>query len=141
MMQAKYAKYTASSRRCVIMGAGLRRIRRQSSRRHERIMLIQVNTDNHISGREALTTRVEATVESALTRFSDRITRVEVHLSDENGRKSGPDDKRCVMEARLQGRQPVAVTHLAATIDDAVSGAADKMTSALDSTLGRLRGY
>ncbi len=104
-------------------------------------MLIQVNTDNHISGREALTTRVEATVESALTRFSDRITRVEVHLSDENGRKSGPDDKRCVMEARLQGRQPVAVTHLAATIDDAVSGAADKMTSALDSTLGRLRGY
>lgn len=104
-------------------------------------MLIQVNTDNHISGSEALTSRVEATVDSALTRFAERITRVEVHLSDENGGKSGPDDKRCVMEARLEGRQPVAVTHQAATLDEAVSGAADKMTSALDSTLGRLRGY
>lgn len=104
-------------------------------------MLIQVNTDNHITGREALTTRVEATVESALTRFTERITRVEVHLSDENGRKSGPNDKRCLMEVRLEGRQPVAVTHQAATLDEAVSGAADKMTSALDSTLGRLRGY
>lgn len=104
-------------------------------------MLIQVNTDNHISGREALSTRVEATVQSALSRFSDRITRVEVHLSDENGRKTGPDDKRCVLEARLEGRPPTAVTHMAATLDEAVSGAADKLTSSLDSTLGRLRGY
>lgn len=104
-------------------------------------MIIQVNTDNHISGREALTSRVEATVHSALTRFTERITRVEVHLSDENGSKSGPDDKRCVLEVRLERRQPVAVTHQAPTLDEAVNGAADKMAAALDSTLGRLRGY
>lgn len=104
-------------------------------------MIVQVNTDNHISGRDALARRVEATVQSALDRFSDRITRVEVHLSDENGRKGGPDDKRCVLEARVEGRQPTAVTHMAESLDEAVSGAADKLTSALDSALGRLRGY
>jgi hypothetical protein len=32
---------------------------------------------------------------------------------------------------------PVAVTHLAATIDGAVSGAAGKLRNALESTLGR----
>lgn len=113
----------------------------RSSGENTETMLIQVNTDNHIVGREALTTRVQATVEAALSRFDDRISRVEVHLSDENGRKTGPDDKRCVIEVRLEGRQPTAVTHMAATIDDAVSGAADKVVSSLDSTLGKLRGY
>ncbi len=33
---------------------------------------------------------------------------MEVHRSDENGSKSGQNDKRCVTEARLEGRQPVA---------------------------------
>jgi hypothetical protein len=102
---------------------------------------IQVNTDNHITGREELTARVEATIASTLDRFSHQITRVEVHLSDENSHKGGPVDKRCLLEARVEHRPPTAVTHLAATVDEAVSGAADKMRSALDSALGKLRGY
>lgn len=103
-------------------------------------MQIQLNTDRNIEGHEALTTRVSEEVESALKRFSDRITRVEVHLSDENSdKKGGNDDMRCVMEARLEGRQPVAVTHHAATLDQAIDGAADKLASLIESTLGRLR--
>jgi ribosome-associated translation inhibitor RaiA len=74
----------------------------------------------------------------ALSRFSDRITRVEVHLSDQNSDKSGQDDKRCMMEARIEGRQPTAVTHQAATLDDAVDGAADKLKRSIESTLERL---
>lgn len=46
---------------------------------------------------------------------------------------------RCMMEARLEGRQPIAVTHQAASLDQAVDGAADKLTKMIDSTLGRLR--
>jgi ribosome-associated translation inhibitor RaiA len=81
-------------------------------------------------------------VESALNRFSDHITRVEVHLSDENSEKKGGEhDMRCVMEARLEGRQPIAVTHQAATVDEAVDGAADKLTRLIESTLGRLRDH
>jgi len=103
-------------------------------------MQIQLNTDRNIEGHEALATRVNEEVESALKRFSDRITRVEVHLSDENSdKKGGNDDMRCVMEARLEGRQPVAVTHHAATLDQAIDGAADKLASLIESTLGRLR--
>jgi len=103
-------------------------------------MQILLNTDRNIEGHEALATRVSEEVESALKRFSDRITRVEVHLSDENSdKKGGNDDMRCVMEARLEGRQPVAVTHHAATLDQAVDGAADKLASLIESTLGRLR--
>jgi len=80
-------------------------------------------------------------VEEALSRFSDQITRVEVHLSDENSHKSGQNDKRCLMEARLEGRRPTAVTHQAATLGQAVDGAADKLQKVIESTLGRLRDY
>ncbi len=103
-------------------------------------MQIQVNTDHNIEGREELAARVEAVVEAALSRFSDRITRVEVHLSDENGAKSGGNDKRCMMEARLEHRRPTAVTNHAATVDEAVSGAADKLQRSIESALGRLGG-
>jgi len=102
-------------------------------------MQILVETDHNITGRAAMADRVRAVVEAALGRFGAQITRVEVHLSDENAQKHGADDKRCVMEARLQGRRPVAVTHLADDLDKAVNGAADKLARLLDSTLGRLR--
>ncbi|MGI8967338.1 MAG: hypothetical protein ACR2H1_14820, partial [Limisphaerales bacterium] len=72
-------------------------------------MKIQINTDNNIEGSDELTQQTQAVVESALERFAQQITRVEVHLSDENSHKGGID-KRCVMEARLEGMQPVAVT-------------------------------
>ena len=103
-------------------------------------MQIQINTDRHIEGHEALAAQVSGVVESALSRISDSITRVEVHLSDENSaKKGGNDDIRCVMEARLEGRQPSAVTHQAATVDQAVAGAAEKLTRMIESTLGQLR--
>jgi len=102
-------------------------------------MQVQINTDHNIEGHEALAARVKQVVESALSRISDHITRVEVHLSDESSHKSSQNDKRCMMEARLEGRQPIAVTHQAATLDQAVDGAADKLTRLIESTLGRLR--
>lgn len=101
-------------------------------------MQIQINTDHNIEGHEVLATQVSGVVESALSRLSDHITRVEVHLSDENSHKSGQYDKRCMMEARLEGRQPIAVTHQAATLDQAVDGAAGKLTRMIESTLERL---
>ena len=101
-------------------------------------MKIQVNTDSNIQGREALVAQVTASVEHALKRFQESVTRVEVHLSDQNGDKSGQQDKRCVMEARLEGRLPVVATDDAATTDQAVRGAADKLSRLIDSQLGRV---
>jgi len=101
-------------------------------------MQIQVNTDHTIEGHEALAARIRAVVESALSRMSDHITRVEVHLTDERGPKSAKNDKRCMMEARLEGRQPIAVTDEAATLDLAVDGTADKLAKLIEHTLGKL---
>jgi ribosome-associated translation inhibitor RaiA len=101
-------------------------------------MQIQTNTDHNIEGREALATHVSGVVEHALSHLSNHITRVEVHLSDENAAKGGQDDKRCVMEARLEGHQPIAVTHHAASLHQSIDGAAHKLTRLIDSTLGRL---
>jgi ribosome-associated translation inhibitor RaiA len=103
-------------------------------------MQIQINTDRNIDGHDALAQWVTASIESALTRVSEHITRVEVHLSDENGgQKEGPHEKRCLMEARLEGRQPIAVDHQAASLGEAVDGAADKLGRLIDSTLGKQR--
>jgi ribosome-associated translation inhibitor RaiA len=104
-------------------------------------MKIQLNTDVHIDGTEALAAQVNATIEQALGHFRAHITRVEAHLSDENGAKSGQHDQRCMLEARLEGRQPVAVTDHAATLEQAVHGAAQKLAHLLDSTLGRLHDH
>ena len=101
-------------------------------------MKIQINTDNNIEGRESMAQQAQSTVESALGHLAEHITRVEVHLSDANSKKGGSHDKRCMMEARLEGHQPIAVTHEAETIDQAIDGAAEKLKSALDHTLGRL---
>jgi ribosome-associated translation inhibitor RaiA len=99
-------------------------------------MKIQLNTDGRIHGTEALAARV-AEIAEPLERFGQHITRVEVHLSDENGEKSGQHDKRCMLEARLEGRQPVAVTDHAAALEQAVHGAVLKLVHLLDNTLGR----
>ena len=101
-------------------------------------MQVQVNTDHNIEGREALAAHVTGSVESALSHVSDHITRVEVHLSDQNAKKGGQDDKRCVMEARLEGRQPLAVTHDAPTVDQAVEGASGKLARLIESTLAQV---
>ena len=102
-------------------------------------MQVLTNTDHNVHGDARLAEIVEGVVTAALSRFARQITRVEVHLSDENEGKGGSDDKRCVMEARVEGRPPIAVTHKAATLEEAMDGAAGKLARSLDSTLGRLR--
>jgi sigma 54 modulation/S30EA-like ribosomal protein len=100
-------------------------------------MEIKISTDSHVAGGEALTVRTKSVVESALSRFRERITSVEVRLSDVNGGKSGQDDKRCMMEARLEGRHATVVTHQAATPDQAVDGAIHTLKRSIESALGR----
>jgi ribosome-associated translation inhibitor RaiA len=99
---------------------------------------IQLNTDRHVDGGEALMAEVSDVVTRAVGRFSDRITRLEVHVADVNsGVRSGPDDMRCTLEARLAGKRPVSVTHNAATVEQAVAGAAEKLQKVLTRTVER----
>jgi ribosome-associated translation inhibitor RaiA len=103
------------------------------------MMLIQVNTGRNISGTDNLEAWVKEDVESALARFSN-ITRVEVHLNDEDAVGHSPNDKRCLLEARLGGSRPVAASDQADTLRAAVRGASRKLQRLLDSELGKRRG-
>src|SRR5690606_25921977 len=100
-------------------------------------MQVQVNNAN-IEGSVGLQDWVSATVRERLRRFDVLLTRIDVHLSDENGVKAGAKDKRCQMEARPRGLAPISVTHKAPTLTLAVDGAINKMRTALSRATGRL---
>ncbi|XQR90156.1 HPF/RaiA family ribosome-associated protein [Stutzerimonas urumqiensis] len=101
-------------------------------------MHIQVNSNQSIDVTQGLEDSIRATLESELERFEDFLTRVEVHINDENAGKSGPQDKRCQIEARMKHHDPLSVTHKAESLDLAIDGAATKMTHALEHTIGKL---
>jgi ribosome-associated translation inhibitor RaiA len=101
-------------------------------------MKIQVNTGHDIENHQKVIQHTETIIESILGYLASHITRIEVHISDENSKKEGGLDKRCMIEARLKGHQPIAVTDMAETVSQAIGGAADKLKSALDHTLGKL---
>ena len=102
-------------------------------------MQIQVNTDSNIKGTTELKQKTESQIRETIGRFESRLTRLEVHLSDENSdKKVGKDAMKCVIEARMSHRQPIAVSHYAETVDLAVIGAAEKLEHSLTSIVGRL---
>lgn len=99
-------------------------------------MQIQVNHDNHVRLAEDTAERLSKTVEDYLSKFADRITRVEMHLGDLNGGKGGPD-KRCMLEARMSNLQPIAVTHHAETVQLAIAGALERLDHAIGHAIGK----
>jgi ribosome-associated translation inhibitor RaiA len=101
-------------------------------------MQININTDKTIERHQGLDDHVESVVNAAVARFGEQITRVEVHLSDDNSQKSADGGNRCLLEARVTGYQPIAVSEHAATLHQAISGAAENLKRAVDSALGRL---
>jgi ribosome-associated translation inhibitor RaiA len=101
-------------------------------------MKIQFNTDKTINGHERHQDFFTAQITEDLKRFQSDITRIEVHVSDENGEKEGRDDIQCLLEARLKGRKPIAVTNKADTVELAVSGASNKLIASLETILGRI---
>ena len=94
-------------------------------------MLIQINTDNTLENNARLQEYFSNELETSLARFSDRITRIDVHFGDENGEKFANDDKRCLIEARLAGIAPITATHHAATLETAFQGAVAKLKTLL----------
>ncbi len=99
-------------------------------------MQIQINTDNTIDGNQDLKVQILDIVEQHLSRFGERLTRVELHLSDLNGAKGGRDT-RCVMEGRMAGMPPITVDDTADEWSRAVRNATNKLERAIDTRIGR----
>jgi len=102
-------------------------------------MQIQVHSDKHIEGNARLVEWVSASVASKLERFDDEVTRIVVHLHDDNGAKAGAHDKRCQIEARPKGLQPLSVTHKSESLEQSIDGAIEKLHHALEHQFGKLR--
>ncbi|MEO5735595.1 MAG: HPF/RaiA family ribosome-associated protein [Rubrivivax sp.] len=100
-------------------------------------MQIEIGSDHSIQVHDEWAGKLEEMVQHALRHHRDQLTRVVLHLSDENAHKAGDNDKRCAMEGRLRGMQPVAVTHHGDTFDKAAAGAADKLSRLLEHTLAK----
>ncbi len=102
-------------------------------------MHIQVNTDRNIEGSDMMIAEVDTAVRGTLDHFAEKITWIEVHLSDENSnKKGGNDDIRCLLEATMTGLPRAIASEQAATWEQAVNGAAGKLKNALETTFGRL---
>lgn len=84
---------------------------------------------------DALDDHIRGTVDQHLGRFGDRVTRVEVHVGDHNASKSGPNDKRCLMEARPTGQQPVIAEAEGEDLYAVITDAATKLRRILDRKL------
>lgn len=103
-------------------------------------MIIQVSTDHNIEGSAELNNYVVSSLTDSVARFEGVITRIEVHLSDENGNKTSANDKRCLLEARIAHHQPIVVSHHADNIHQAIE-AHHKLVRSLDTMVGKLSQY
>jgi ribosome-associated translation inhibitor RaiA len=101
-------------------------------------MEVLINTDHNIDGGAEMISYFKTEIQEDLERFSEHLTRIEVKISDENGDKSGDKDKKCVLEARLKGMQPIVVTSHEETVKKAVKDATNKLKKSLETVMGRL---
>lgn len=104
-------------------------------------MQILINSENKVSVDESFIDHSTQMISHQLNRFTQQITRVEVHFTDENSHKEGQNDKRCLIEARLEGLAPIAASNHANSNETALKGALDKLKTALDSRIGKLRNH
>lgn len=104
-------------------------------------MIIQFNTDKIVNGDQKNQDYFTHKINHELAYYKSHITRIEVHVSDQNGIKDGMNDILCLLEARLEGRQPIAVSCQDDNIELAVSGAIQNLKAALTTILGRLKNH
>ena len=104
-------------------------------------MIIQLNTDKNIQGTENLESYVSERIKKSLKHYTDHVTRVEIHLSDQNADKGGADDIMCKIEARIQGKQPVTVNKKADNKEKALAEAIDSLKAALGTVIGKMKDH
>ncbi len=102
-------------------------------------MTIQINAGDHVENNERATEYFSNLVESDLGRFTEYLTRVEVHFSDINADKAGPDDKKCVIEARVKNREPIAGTAQDESIEKAFQAALAKVKASMTTIVGKMQ--
>lgn len=102
-------------------------------------MTIQINAGDHVENNERATEYFTELVMKDLDHYAEYLTRVEVHFADINGAKSGPQDKKCTIEARMRGRDPLAVTAQDEKIEKAFNSALGKVKASMRTIVGKMQ--
>jgi ribosome-associated translation inhibitor RaiA len=102
-------------------------------------MIIQLNTDKNLTIHSEYEAQITSKLNHDLERYTDHISRIEVHMSDENGSKGGINDKKCLLEARFEGKPPIVTSDLGDTYDLALKGATEKLRNALKTVVSKLQ--
>ena len=100
-------------------------------------MQIQINYGS-VPNSDTVEERLRERIERDLGRFGERLTRIEAHLGDVNSDKAGSNDKRCMLEARPRGLDPIAVEERANDLYVAIAQAAKKLERVLTRTFEKL---
>lgn len=90
----------------------------------------------------ALTAHVVKCIEHALNHAASHVTRVDVHLHDDNSHKHKPKtapDQRCVVEVHLAKLGAMAVSDRSGDLYAAVTGVAGKLRRIVEKRIGRSR--
>ncbi len=102
------------------------------------IMQILLHSDSNTDGGHLMADHLQKVVKDAMARFSERVTRVEAHLSDVNSQaKSSDGDIHCTLQARLVGLDAIVVKEHAGNVHQAIEGAVRKLKRAVGTELAK----
>ncbi len=105
-------------------------------------MKVQINSDQTIKDSYEYLTETqifEKNLMDSLRHFQNYISKIIVRFSDVNGSKESFNDKRCLIEVRLIGVQPIITTHQANNLHMALNGATDKAKRSLSHLFGKMK--
>ena len=103
-------------------------------------MQVIINSDNQVDLQSNFIEHWQTEIATSLQRFSDWVTRIEVHLTDENSNsKGGVDDIRCLIEARPANRQPVSVEVRGASAEQALADGVQTLDRRLGTMIDKAR--
>lgn len=104
-------------------------------------MIVQYNTDKAINGSEEKQDYYRDLIKKKLKKYQSHISKIIVHVADENGPKNGNNDMRCLIEARVEGYQPIAASDHANSVEHAVVGAVHKLIASLDKIFENIKNH
>jgi hypothetical protein len=102
-------------------------------------MQILIYTPLDGNDRNELAQPIKLRVEGELSHLAPHITHVEIYLRYKSLSTAEIAEKHCLMEARLQESHPVAATHSACTLEEAINVTLGKLKQSLDYSLRRFR--
>ena len=101
-------------------------------------MQVLLHSDPNTDGGHLMAEHLATVVKEAMSRFGERVTRVEAHLSDANSQsKTGNKDIHCTLEARLVGLEPIVVKEHADNAHQAIDGAVRKLKRAVGTEIAK----